>query len=202
MGNLILTTPELDPRDERSARKLHSVGKSLPTPLALISKPLVSGQPVPDESLWRRLGSNLRDTFFTRELPPLELVSRPIAVTDPMAVKRDPVSSALSFVLHAGVFVLILWLGVQTRKQIIAPKPAVVAIPVYVKPYIPVTVPAPKTMTGGGGGGVHQAIVAKKVQLPPVAKAPVVAVQMLRVDHPKLAAAPPSVVMPGSKKFP
>ena len=167
MGNLILTTSELDPGEERSTQNLRNVGKSLPKPLGLISKPLLSTHPVPDEPLWRRLGSNLRDAFFARKLPPLELASRPIAVADPLAVRRNPVSSAISFVLHAGIFAFILWFGFQARKEVVSPKPVVVAIPVFVKPYIPVTAPAPTTMGGGGGGGAHQVIAANKGHLPP-----------------------------------
>ena len=200
MGNLILTTSELDPGEERSTRNLRSVGKASPKPLELISKPLLSTHTVPDEPLWRRLGSNLRDAFFARKLPPLELASRPIAVADPLAVRRDPVSSAISFLLHVGIFALIVWFGFQTHKQIVEPKHVVVAIPIYVKPYIPVVVPAP-TIGGGGGGGEHQVVAANKGHLPPIAKTQIVPVQMLTVDHPKLAAAP-SVVMPQSVKIP
>ncbi|MEO6965931.1 MAG: hypothetical protein ABI076_08555, partial [Acidobacteriaceae bacterium] len=199
MGNLLFTTPEVDAGEEFAVRSFPNVGKSFPTPLGLISKPLVTGQPVPEEPLWRRLASNLRDALFAKNLPPLELTSQPIAIVDRMAVKRDPVSSAISFVLHAAIFALILWFGFQAHKQIIAPK-LVVAVPVFVKPYIPVTAPAPKTMGGGGGGGAHEVVVASKGRIPPIAKTQIAPVEMLKVDHPKLAAAP-TVMMPQPVKL-
>jgi protein TonB len=202
MGNLVCTPSELDPLDELSADSSPRMRKQLHTPsLGLVSKPLVVAEPVPDESLWTRLFSNLRDAFFPRKLPPLELVSQPIAVADPMAVKRDPLSSAISFILHAGVFALILWFAFQVHKQIVAP-PQVVTVPIYVKPFIPVTAPAPKTMGGGGGGGEHQVVEASKGHLPPVAKVQIVPVETLQVDHhPKLAVAP-TVMMPAPVKIP
>jgi protein TonB len=200
MGNLLFTTPELDTGDELVAKSSRSMGKSFPTPLGLISKPLVSGQPIPEEPLWKRLWSNLRDALFPKKLPPLELSSQPIAVVDRMAVKRDPVSSAISFVLHAAIFALILWFAFQAHKQIVAPKP-VVTIPIFVKPYIPVTAPAPQTMGGGGGGGAHEVVQASKGRIPPIAKTQIAPVEMLKIDHPKLAAAP-TVMMPQPVKLP
>lgn len=200
MGNLVFTPSNLDVSEELSFGKPSNSGKSFPTSRDLISKPLVSGQPVPDESIGERLWSNLRDAFFAKKLPPLELTSQPIVVVDPMAVKRDPVSTGISFVLHAGIFALMLWFAFQAHKQIAAPRP-VVAIPIYVKPYIPVTAPAPKTMGGGGGGGARQIVQANKGHLPPVAKVQVAPVEMLKIDHPKLAATP-TVTMPQAVKLP
>ncbi len=176
------------------------MGKSFPTPLELISKPLVTGQPVPEEPLRKRLWNNLRDAFFAKKLPPLELTSQPIAVVDPLAVKRDPMSSAISFVMHAAVFALVLWFAFQAHKQFVAP-PQVAVVPLEMKPYIPVTLPAPKTMGGGGGGGAHQVVEATKGKLPPIAKTQIAPVEILKIDHPKLAAAP-TVVMPQRVNIP
>jgi periplasmic protein TonB len=176
MGNAVFTTSELDYGDERSVRNSPGMGKTFPTPLELISKPLVAGKAVPGQSDWK--GLNL----------------------DPLAVKRDPVSSVISFVLHVAIFALILWFALRVHKQIVAP-PQVHITPVEFKPYIPVTLPAPKTMGGGGGGGAQQVVEANKGRLPPVVKTQIAPVEVLKVDHPKLAAAP-AVVMPQPVKIP
>ncbi len=199
MGNLVFTTSELDPINDESAENASSVRKSFHTPLELISKPFGVGATVPEEPLWRRFSGNLRDALFPKKLPPLELTSQPIAVVDRMAVKRSPASSAISFVLHAGVFALILWFIFQAHKEIVA-KPQIVTIPVYIKPYIPVTLPQPKTMGGGGGGGARQVVEVQKGHLPPVAKVQIAPPELLKVDHPKLVAAP-AVVMPPQVKM-
>ncbi|MGC1871512.1 MAG: TonB family protein [Acidobacteriaceae bacterium] len=168
--------------------------------MQLTSTQLPVGRELPHESLFTCLFGNLRDFFFPEKLPPLELVSQPIAVADPMAVKRSPASSMLSFLLHAGVFAALVWFIIQARNHIVVPQKAEVT-PVVVQPYIPpVTAPAPKSMGGGGGGGLHQPVEAEKGHLPPVEKAPINPPE-LQVDHPKLAVAP-AVVMPQQIKLP
>lgn len=181
MGNSVLTHPDL----------LSDIQLST----------LDSGRAVPDESLLGRIVGNLRDALFAKKQPPLQLASQPIAVADPLAVKRDPVSSMISFVLHAAVFALILFFVYQARQQFVAP-PHVVSIPIDIKPYIPVTMPAPKTMGGGGGGGAHQIVEANKGRLPHVAKVQIVPIETLKVDHPKLASPQPAVVMPQHVNIP
>jgi protein TonB len=181
MGNPAMTNPNLIPRIERSI--------------------FYSREAVPEVSLWKGLWSNVHDAFFAKKLPPLELESQPIAVADPMAVKRDPVSSVISFVLHAGIFALVVWFTLQAHKQFVAPQPVVTTPVVYVKPYIPVLMPAPKEMGGGGGGGAQQVVEASKGHLPPVVKMQVAPPQLLQVDHPRLAVAP-SVVVPPQVKLP
>jgi periplasmic protein TonB len=158
------------------------------------------GRELPNESLFTGLLGNLRDFFFPEKLPPLELVSQPIAVSDPMAVKRSPASSMLSFLLHAGIFAALVWFILQARNHIVAPQKVEVTA-IVVPPYIPpVTAPAPQAMGGGGGGGFHQPVEAVKGHLPPVEKAPINPPE-LQVDHPKLAVAP-AVVMPQQIKLP
>ena len=153
------------------------------------------GGTLPEVSLWKGLFTNLRDAMFPEKLPPLKLASQPIAVADPMAIKRSPASSAISFVMHGAILALIVWLMLQAHHQIVVPKQVAIA-PVYVPPYIPpVTLPAPKPMGGGGGGGAHQLVEANKGHLPPIVKTQITPPQILQVDHPKLAA-PPAVVMP------
>ncbi len=177
------------------------MGKTFPTSLELIAKPLVNGQPVPDESLLKRLWSNLRDAFFPRRLPPLELTSRPIAVVDRLAVQRDPLSSAISFVLHAAILGLILFFAFQVHRQIVAPRQVAITH-LTIKPYLPpVTQPAPKSMGGGGGGGARQVVQAVKGHVPQVVKVQVAPPEMLQVDHPKLAVTP-AVAMPQPVKLP
>ncbi len=171
-----------------------------PLPLELIAKPWVFGEAVPDEPIWRGLWSNLRDALFPQKLPPLELASQPVAVADPLAVKRNPMSSAISFVLHATIFALALWFAIQARRQMVVPKQVAIT-PVYIPPYIPpVTLPAPTTMGGGGGGGAHQLVEASKGHVPQVAKTRVAPPELM-VDHPKQAVEP-TMVMPQQVKIP
>ncbi|MEO6830431.1 MAG: hypothetical protein ABI164_11535, partial [Acidobacteriaceae bacterium] len=156
--------------------------------------------PSVDSTVWSSLASNLRDTFFTKKQPPLELISQPIAVADPLAVKRSPTSSALSFLLHAAVFALIVWFVMNARQHVVA-IPLVETVPLTVKLTDPITMPAPKTMGGGGGGGARQLVEASKGHLPPVVKTQIAPPALLKVDHPRLAAAP-AVVLPQKIRIP
>ena len=57
--------------------------------------------------MWKEVVDNVLDKFFPRKLPPLELTSKPIEVKEILAEKRNPASSALSFVIHVVVIALI-----------------------------------------------------------------------------------------------
>jgi periplasmic protein TonB len=198
MGNPALTNPELSLEPSRGRKRPDTFPARSELHLTLTSLPL--GGELPRENLLMGLFVNLRDFFFPEKLPPLELVSAPIAVADPMAVKRSPASSMLSFLLHAGIFAALVWFVLQARNHIVPPQKVEVT-PVVIPPYLPpVTAPAPQSMGGGGGGGFHQPIEANKGHLPPVEKAPINPPE-LQVDHPKLAVAP-AVVMPQQIKLP
>ena len=199
MGHSALTNPDLGASlDPTRTRKRRDTFPARPE-LRLATMPIPVGRELPQENLLTTLFGNLRDFFFPEKLPPLELVSQPIAVADPMAIKRSPASSVLSFLLHAGIFALIVWFIIQARNHMVVP-PKVEVTQVIVPPYIPpVTAPAPQSVAGGGGGGLHQPIPAKKGHLPAVAKTPINPPE-LKVDHPKLAVAP-AIVMPQQIKI-
>jgi protein TonB len=182
MGNFVLTNLDLKPGNE---------------PVAEISRSMLLET---ETSVWSSLFSNLGDAFFSKKQPPLELTSTPVAVADPLAVKRNPTTSAISFVTHAGVIGLILWLTLQARSHIVLPQKATVTT-VDIKPFIPMTMPAAKAMGGGGGGGAHQIVEPSKGHLPTVAKTQTAPPQILKIDHPKLAVEP-TVVMPQAVKLP
>ena len=169
--------------------------------LYVCPQPLTLGDEIPDESLLSRFCSNLRDALFPKKLPPLELTSQPIAVTDPLAVKRNPASSAIAFVMHVAVIALVLWLVYQAHKHAVLPAKAMVTPVSLITPYIPMTPPAPKAMGGGGGGGAREVVEASKGHLPPIMKIQRMAPQILRVDQPKLAVQP-SIQMPQPIKIP
>lgn len=193
MGYPVMRSFDIETEEEQAAARANSG-------LYLCSKPFVFGKGVPEEGLFAGLISNLKDTFFPHKEPPLHLTSRPVAVADPLAVKRDPASSAVSFVLHATVISLILWLALMPHPHAVMPKQQVIT-PITFQPYIPPTVPKIKAMGGGGGGGAHQVVEPTKGHLPQFQKLQTTAPQIIRVAHPILAAAP-SVQIPQQIKIP
>ncbi|HEV2276980.1 MAG TPA: TonB family protein [Acidobacteriaceae bacterium] len=179
MGYPALRTPEFEPQVESQDERANSG-------LYLCTRPVVFGKPLPDESLFATLRANLRDAFFPEKQPPLHLTSRPVAVADPLAVRRGPASSILAFFVHATAIAAILWVTMNLHTTHVKPVQAHVFTPIYFKPYIPPTIPAPKAMGGGGGGGAHHIVEPVKGKLPPMVKQPVTPPQILKIDNPKL----------------
>ncbi len=119
------------------------------------------------------LVQSFRDVFFPEKLPPLVLESQPIAVADPMAVKRDPKTVATAVVVHALIFLLIFWVSSRVIKKVIATKPDVKVISFDVPPPPPpMKVVAPKPM--GGGGGAHDIAPVTQGRLPKFSPTPIV----------------------------
>ena len=111
-----------------------------------------------EPSLVSSLVASVRDVFFPAKLPPLELTSQPIPVVDRMAVKRDPVSTAIAIAVHV---VAILLIGVLIAKKvgiISSPAPTVVMLEA---PAPPPKAPPKAQIMGGGGGQKGPAPVAK-----------------------------------------
>ncbi len=147
-------------------------------------------------SIWESLVSNLRDTFRPQKLPPLVLTSTPVAVTNPLEVKRSPRSSAISTGVHVLIILLIVLLILFAKKQPQV-KQAVVT-PILIAPYLPTTPHVTAPAAGGGGGGAHEIVPPTKGKLPKIADKQLMPPQVLKVDHPKLPI-PPTIVMPKMK---
>lgn len=147
---------------------------------------LGSPKELKEESVFGSLLSSVRDVFFPEKLPPLQLESKPIAVVDRMAVKRDPVSTGIAIVLHALVFLLIFFLG---KKILTAPpsKPTVTALNMEVPPPVRAK-PALKSM--GGGGGAKGPTPVTQGHIPPPSQTPIVPPSQPPKIPPPIAIAP------------
>lgn len=134
MANPVLTPPELDPKNDAQKSAEPIFGSELQEA---------------EESVFASLWTSIKDVFFPEKLPPLELQSKPVAVVDPMAVKRDAKSTAIAVVLHALVFLVIFWV-VKNKVVHIMSKPMLTSIDMSKVPP-PVTLKSTQRMGGGGG---------------------------------------------------
>lgn len=185
MGYPVLRFSEDEEREERSrsgSRPQANGG------LYVVSRPVLFGSTVPEQSLAGSLFGNMWDAMFPKKQPPLHLTSRPVRVSDPLSVKRDPTSRAISFALHATVIGLILWAGLMPHVRPLPP-PVKRITPITFRPYIP-PAPKPKAMAGGGGGGAHKIVEPTRGHLPPITKLETNAPQIIKVDHPLLPEQP------------
>ena len=124
---------------------------------------------------------------------------------DPFKYERSKATNVISFIVHAAVAGLILYLGLNVRVVIPAVKKVTgVDITLYAPPPPPKILPVAPAQGGGGGGGAHQIIEPTKGKPPEVRKLPpVLAPQIIRIDRPKLAAEPTmQVKIPDNSNLP
>ncbi len=170
MANSLLTPPEIDPN--RAAPVLH--GGDAPN----------LGE-MEEEGVFASLWSSVRDVFFPVKLPPLVLESKPIAVVDRMAVKRDPKSTAVAIVLHALVIGLIAWL--LAKHISMGTKAVTTLVPVDLRTPPPAP---PKLKSMGGDGGQRGPTPVTKGTPPKFAETQIVPPKAPPLEEPKIKIQP------------
>lgn len=172
MANEILIQPQTEPEATAQMPEGHELDAFL-------------GKAFDEKPVWRSLYESVRDVFFPVKLPPLQLTSTPIPVTDPMAVKANPWAIGISSTFNLAILALAIWLGYRVVHNIVAPP--VQATNIDVGNF---DLKAPKQGTaagGGGGGGSHDIVDPMKGKLPPRIKNPITPPMVPVLDKPKLA---------------
>ena len=147
------------------------------------------GKQAEEVGVFGSLIESFRDVFFPAKLPPLVLESKPVAVIDRMAVKRDPKSTAVAVVLHALVILLIGFL-VAKKVQFSAP-PNKILTSLEAPP--PMKMP-PKANVMGGGGGQKSPTPVAQGRLPKFAQEQITPPKAPPMEQPKIAIEP-TVIM-------
>jgi periplasmic protein TonB len=145
--------------------------------------------------------ANVQDALFPKELPPLELTSKPLPVRDIWGFydnKRDGalVSTAVHVIMIAALIGGTLW-----ARHHLTETPKVQAVmPLLNDSDIPALPPSKTQVGGGGGGGDRDKLQATKGKLPKFAMEQITPpMVVVRNDHPKLAVDPTVVVPPDIK---
>ena len=149
------------------------------------------GQPaeLKETNPFTSLVQSIRDVFFPEKLPPLVLESKPIAVANPMDVKRDPKTVAIAFGGHAIIILLVIWISSRVIKVVNAPKPVIREISFDTPaPQPPVKIPSPKAM--GGGGGANDIAPVTQGRMPKISPTPILPPMQPPKIPPKLAIDP------------
>ncbi len=124
---------------------------------------------------------------------------------DILTAQKDPTSKWVSAIVHVIIIAGVLYIGFKAKQTFVQPQVENhVSVTLYAPPPPPKMLPAAPKEGGGGGGGDHQIIEPTKGNPPKiVAKTVVMAPQMLRIDHPKMAAEPAEMVkMPDNPNLP
>jgi TonB family protein len=165
------------------------------------------------QSVWKSLYRNLKDTLFPEKLPPLKLTSRPVAVREIWSRGHARQAAASSLTLH-GLFIggiIALTIFLTHSPMVEKPKEQVTLIAPPLSDYKPVMQPQvvhKQELAGGGGGGEHAKIFESKGHLPKIAPQQFTPPTVeIRNEHPKLAmeptvVAPPNVKLPDNPNLP
>jgi len=164
-------------------------GSEHPAPVLRPADEPLWGKHAEEVGIFESLVESFRDIFFPKKLPPLVLESKPIAVVDRMAVKRDPKSTAVAVVVHALVILLIAYL-VAKKVQFSAPPPKLLT---NLEAPPPMKAP-PKANVMGGGGGQKSPTPVAQGRLPKFAQEQITPPKAPPMEQPKIAIEP-TVVM-------
>ena len=153
-----------------------------------------------EQSLWKSLVQNFKDTFFPKRQPPLVLTSKPVPVKDIWGFYDYKKSgAAFSTVAHIIVLSLILIGTYYIGKKVVEkPKENVTLIAPVMD--VPTMKPSKAEVAGGGGGGDRDKFQAPKGRIPKQSLEQITPPAIVvRNDHPKLAVQSTVVVPPEVK---
>ena len=118
-----------------------------------------------EQSSWRSLLDNLRDTFFPEKLPPLKLTSQPVRVRDIWGdYNNRKQATAGSLIVHGLMLAALIAfsiVGARALKQQIQ-TPVVELVAPDLSAYVPISNKKNDTIGGGGGGGDRDKLQAPK----------------------------------------
>jgi len=151
-----------------------------------------------EEPLWKSLRRSIEDRFFPKELPPLELTSKPVPVRDIWGFYDYKKNGALgSTVVHVLALAAIIGVTLIGRKMVKAVEKPHATVTLVAPDDIPALAPAKTQAGGGGGGGDRDKFQAPKGRLPKFAMEQITPpAVVVRNEHPKLEAEPTVVVPP------
>lgn len=151
--------------------------------------------------LLQSLFGNMREAFFPKKLPPLQLTSRPIKVQDIWGeYNYKKKSASVSLVVHALAIGGLIALSIMGARVVTKPQQQITLVAPDVSDYMPLSAKPHDQIGGGGGGGDHDKLVAPKGKLPKFAMQQITPPAMvIRNDNPKLAVTPTVVVPPQVK---
>ncbi len=167
-----------------------------PTPKAVNSELLVGWT---EHSFWQ----NLRDTFFPKKLPPLEVTSKPVPVKEIWSKDTQFTRvQALSVTVHVGILLLIIFPLLMEIPSPNTTKASNMQVQqLDISPYLPRLKPAPKRAGGGGGGGQHMRLPASRGMAPKFSWNQITPAMVKTPPHP-LYAMQPTVLGPPQLKIP
>ncbi|MGH9736639.1 MAG: energy transducer TonB [Candidatus Acidiferrales bacterium] len=146
---------------------------------------------------------NLRDTFFPKKLPPLQVTSKPVPVKDIWSKDTQFTRvQALSVTMHVGLLLLIIFpLLMEIPSPATTKASDMNVTQLDVSPYLPRLKPAAKRAGGGGGGGHHELLPASKGVAPKFSWDQITPAMVKTPPHP-LYAMQPTVLGPPQLKIP
>jgi len=147
----------------------------------------------PGEKPWfMEIVENLKDFIRPPKLPPLEVTSKPVPISDIKIYAGNEARAGItSLAVHVGVIALLLFVASLKPVQTLV-KQQITGLEVDLRPYIATK---KQTSGGGGGGGARQPLNASKGKLPKPAPRQFTPPRVDPIPEPKLPMTP-SIVAP------
>ena len=147
--------------------------------------------------IWQTLVENVRDTFFPKKLPPLELTSQPIPVPELLAEKRSPWPRIISVVVNSLALLVIIFFTIH--HVIYPPKKQQAVVTDISDAILPIAKIGKVQMGGGGGGGTRDILQATKGKIPPPSLKPQIVPPSVKPPEIAKLEVPPTVNMQNLK---
>jgi TonB family protein len=147
---------------------------------------------------------NIRDYFFPRKQPPLQVTSKPVQVKSIWGFSsgKGRYANLISMGVHVGVVAILFIAGTQVVAEQEVKETVSLVAPVIDLTDIKLQAPKPQEQGGGGGGGDGSPTPASRGKLPPVADRQFVPpAAVVHNPEPKLVMQP-TIVVPSSVALP
>jgi periplasmic protein TonB len=156
----------------------------------------------PDRAWYSSIIEALKEAIRSRQLPPLELSSRPVPVQEIWGSfsGQEKRAGATSILIHASVIGLLFLIGTNPTVQQIV-KNQVQLIAPDIAPYKPTVKKDAMHGGGGGGGGDRLPTPVSRGNLPKLANRQFVPPMISHVENPKLVM-DPTLIMPPDADIP
>jgi periplasmic protein TonB len=140
-----------------------------------------------DRAWYSGILNSIQEAIHSRDLPPLEVTSRPIEVPSVWGFMggHERAAGAMSVLVHCAVVAALFVLGSMKPVQKLV-RESVTLIAPDLKPYLP----DQNTAHGGGGGGTRSPMDASAGKLPKIAPRQFTPPRVDAVDNPKLPMTP------------
>ncbi|MGA9668693.1 MAG: energy transducer TonB [Terracidiphilus sp.] len=157
------------------------------------------GRGFEEKPIWAGLYESLHDAMFPRKLPPLELTSIPIPISDRMATRTNPLAIGTATIVNGGILALAILLGLHSAMN--PPPKSLPGADIHLKDFTLFAPTSAQSTHGGGNGGSNELTDPITGRAPKQEDMPLAPPQVPLIENPILRV-DPSIAVPKDVKLP